>query len=385
MSQIPDPAAVAVAFQALGALMLALLIVQLGRTLYFRPARMWASGWLAQAIALGAVAAWIYTPYRVDWFIYLGGQWLFLFLLWSGCRDAAADGHIPLRGTWILIPIGIVVSVGMIHYSATFNDLFTIEAAIFAAVMASSAVTLRRAQRPRSWGAMEWALAALAALYAAYVPLYAIHTHVRAVPFLQYSSLIDLLAEMFLGLSMILWIAESEREQLRRSMAALDTARSEAEQRLHVDPLTEVLTRYAFHAMQRGDEIATEGVLAGVVAVFDIDNLKKINDQYGHTTGDHAIRAAATAIRNRVRAEDLLFRWGGDEFVVILPNFSAQQLRERLQALVAGITAPGENRAEIKFFLSWGDAEFGVKRTLGDAIQIADAAMYRSRREREKR
>lgn len=385
MSHPADPAAVAVAFQALGALMLGLLVLQLGRALYFRPARMWALGWVAQAIALGAIDAWIYVPNRAEWFVYLGGQWIFLALLWAGCRDAAADGHIPLRGGWIVIPIAIVAAVEMIRYSPTFNDLFIIDAAIFAAGMAASAVTLRHAQRSPSWSAMQWALGALAALYAAYVPLYAIHTYVRTIRFLQYSSLIDLLAEMFLGFSMILWIAENEREQLRRSMMALDVARSEAEQRLHVDPLTEVLNRYAFHAMQRGDEIATEGVLAGVVAVFDIDNLKRINDQYGHTSGDHAIRAAATAIRNRVRAEDLLFRWGGDEFVVILPNFTADQLRTRLQALVAGVTARTEGGAEIRFYLSWGDAEFGAKRTLGDAIQIADAAMYKSRRDREKR
>ena len=72
--------------------------------------------------------------------------------------------------------------------------------------------------------------------------------------------------------------------------------------------------------MQRGDEIATDGVLNGVVVMIDVCNLKQINDDIGHAAGDIVIRATANNVRQLIRADDLLFRWGGDEFVAIIPN-----------------------------------------------------------------
>ncbi|HMP15452.1 MAG TPA: GGDEF domain-containing protein, partial [Gemmatales bacterium] len=100
------------------------------------------------------------------------------------------------------------------------------------------------------------------------------------------------------------------------------------------DPLTAVLNRHAFYSMvsaKRGQD--QKQPLGGSVAIIDIDNLKPLNDQHGHQTGDAAIRAVAKAIRSVVRAEDLLFRWGGDEFLVILPHVDLEEARWRFQKL----------------------------------------------------
>src|SRR5437763_16436634 len=94
----------------------------------------------------------------------------------------------------------------------------------------------------------------------------------------------------------------------------LEDAKSRIERKLHIDPLTEALNRHAFHSMQHGDEVETEGVLSGVLVMIDVDNLKGINDALGHAAGDAVIRASANAVRMLIRADDLLFRWGGDEF-----------------------------------------------------------------------
>ena len=65
------------------------------------------------------------------------------------------------------------------------------------------------------------------------------------------------------------------------------------------------------------ERFASEGMR---VVMADVDRLKRINDAEGHEAGDEAIRSVANAIRKRIRADDLLFRWGGDEFLVVMPQ-----------------------------------------------------------------
>ena len=163
-------------------------------------------------------------------------------------------------------------------------------------------------------------------------------------------------------------------------MTQLEEARSKLEVKLHTDPLTEALNRHAFYSMQRGDEISTEGALAGVVVMIDVVNLKRINDEIGHMTGDAVIRATVNAVRTLIRADDLLFRWGGDEFVAIVPNMSVEQVCDRLAPLGDGISARvSASGPTMHFRISWGAAEFDVEKTLDQAIKVADRAMYATR------
>src|SRR5437764_13617847 len=101
------------------------------------------------------------------------------------------------------------------------------------------------------------------------------------------------------------------------------------EAKLRIDPLTDALNRHSFYSIQRG--------LTGVVVVIDIDQLKRINDEAGHPAGDAVIRATANALRGRIRADDLLFRWGGDEFLLIVPGSTLDLVNERLSALDDGL------------------------------------------------
>ena len=66
---------------------------------------------------------------------------------------------------------------------------------------------------------------------------------------------------------------------------------------------------------------------------MDLDALKAVNDTFGHAAGDAAIRAVARAIRQIVRADDLVFRWGGDEFLAVLFGVSEEEARRRLDGL----------------------------------------------------
>lgn len=375
-----DVSSVVVTFQAVGTLLLALIIFQLARIFVFRYARTWAIAFSSLGLALLSIRLFILTGSRVTWAAYLVGEWIFLLLLWSGCRDLAGSRTLSSRVYAFVIPIFVAIASLVVWTSRGFNAMFIIEAAIVAVGAGISLFTLTGKTSTAGTRTLQLALGVMAVLYASYVPLYWIHEHRVHLPYLMYSSLVDLLADVFLGCAMILVTAESEKHELNSAVAALGQAQGQLERRLQTDPLTEVLSRHAFHVMQHGSEVATEGVMMGVVVMIDVDNLKTINDEMGHAAGDVVIRAAANSVRNLIRADDLLFRWGGDEFVAIMPNMQRDSIEKRFAQLATGLTGRSDSGFEIPFHVSWGAAEFGTERLLDEAIKMADERMYASRK-----
>jgi len=121
--------------------------------------------------------------------------------------------------------------------------------------------------------------------------------------------------------------------------------------------------------------------------LLDVDNLKACNDLYGHTTGDEVLRQIAGAAKSRLRATDLIARYGGDEITVILPETDLEQATlaaERVKERVAELKVPVEGNGRfLTPTLSAGVAELGpaVMRTPEDLLRQADAALYRAKRE----
>jgi diguanylate cyclase (GGDEF)-like protein len=121
-----------------------------------------------------------------------------------------------------------------------------------------------------------------------------------------------------------------------------------------------------------------ESNTSGSVAIIDIDSLKPINDTLGHSAGDKAIRAVATAIRSLIRADDMVFRWGGDEFLVLMFKLQESETERRMRRL-NGLLA--ENRdpwtsIPMTVTVSYGVCGFDSLTDLGEAIEQADKAMY---------
>jgi len=158
--------------------------------------------------------------------------------------------------------------------------------------------------------------------------------------------------------------SEAAHRELTDAVSALQAARDQLAIKANTDPLTNALSRHAFHAMPRE--------MNGVVVMADVDRLKRINDAHGHEAGDEAIRSIANAIRKRIRAGDLLFRWGGDEFLVVMPQSPLQSVEERFASLDDGITTP----RGITCTVSWGAASFPNADKIDDAIREADRIMY---------
>ncbi|MDL0430291.1 diguanylate cyclase [Marinobacter sp. TBZ242] len=116
--------------------------------------------------------------------------------------------------------------------------------------------------------------------------------------------------------------------------------------------------------------------------VLDIDHFKTINDQYGHEAGDRVLEEVAGIIKAQLRAQDLIARWGGEEFLAVLPDtqlHSAQASAERVrEALLSHVwLTPSGERIDIT--ISAGVSEFRGEDDLNSAINRADRALYRSK------
>lgn len=162
---------------------------------------------------------------------------------------------------------------------------------------------------------------------------------------------------------------------------AITDAYSRLEELARQDPLTAALNRHAYYSLveRRGEHGDLE---AGCVAIIDLDNLKRINDSLGHAAGDLAIRQVASAVRSVLRADDLVFRWGGDEFLVILFGVSLEFGRVRLSGLNELIAQTGFSSA-MPISVSLGIAPFSSAGELSEAIERADLEMYEHKQSKE--
>jgi diguanylate cyclase (GGDEF)-like protein len=161
--------------------------------------------------------------------------------------------------------------------------------------------------------------------------------------------------------------------------------RLRAERLAQLDPLTGLNNRRAFydktgslwaHAVRHGH--------ATSVMLLDIDLFKQINDAHGHAFGDEVLTVVADALRRFVRHEDVLARWGGEEFIVFLPETSpeaAGALAERLRVAIAGLRIPHATDV-VGATASFGVAQKGEQHATLDAlIASADACLYQSKQQ----
>ena len=116
--------------------------------------------------------------------------------------------------------------------------------------------------------------------------------------------------------------------------------------------------------------------------MIDVDNFKVFNDQFGHMAGDRALSAVASILRHQFRPRDLLVRFGGDEFAVLLPGVNekvALIIGDRVREAVCGTTGDGsDSLIQIPIKISMGVAQLESDGTLTTLIRSADAALYRA-------
>lgn len=172
--------------------------------------------------------------------------------------------------------------------------------------------------------------------------------------------------------------AESE---VRLANQALAEANIRLERLAATDMLTGARNRRYFE--QRSTSEMAESIRYGQklsLIMLDIDHFKAINDQFGHLAGDHVLQTLVARLQGNLRTSDLLARWGGEEFIVLLPHSTlpgAELLAEKLRSVTADSPFPEVGRVSI----SLGVTEFHPGEEFDQWLQRADQALYRAKSE----
>lgn len=156
----------------------------------------------------------------------------------------------------------------------------------------------------------------------------------------------------------------------------------EALRTAHKDALTGICNRAALNeALGREVEVAQRHNRKLGMIVFDIDHFKKINDTYGHATGDCLLKALARAAEDTVRTSDQLFRYGGEEFIVLLPETGirgAKQLAERMRLNIEGLECICEGN-HVKMTASFGVSVIQPDESEKSFFIRTDKALYKAK------
>jgi diguanylate cyclase (GGDEF)-like protein len=183
------------------------------------------------------------------------------------------------------------------------------------------------------------------------------------------------------GLGMHILVFEDITWELRKTNRRLETAHHELEQLVITDALTGCYNRRFFHEVI-GREIQRRHRYGTPLSVLfiDVDRFKAVNDKLGHEAGDKALRRVAEFLRRNVREADFLFRWGGDEFLLMLTCTEVEAARKGSELQAAFAASINGERYPSGYGLSIGSAELppGSSDVLA-VVKEADERMYREK------
>lgn len=143
------------------------------------------------------------------------------------------------------------------------------------------------------------------------------------------------------------------------------------------DGLTGLLNRRSVESKARSFMLDDD---AFSVAIADLDHFKDLNDTYGHEAGDRALRLFAKVMKDNLRPHDIPSRYGGEEFVVLLPNTNIHEALAALERLQSALALEIERVGSMPFTASWGLTDHSAGSTFDEMISVADAALYSAKR-----
>ncbi|MCU7835040.1 MAG: GGDEF domain-containing protein [gamma proteobacterium symbiont of Taylorina sp.] len=168
---------------------------------------------------------------------------------------------------------------------------------------------------------------------------------------------------------------ELESDRLREDVL-------ESQNRALIDPLTQLPNRLAYDQRLKQEYARWKRYNNTLlIMVWDIDLFKSVNDNYGHQAGDEALKSVANMLRNSLRETDFIFRFGGEEFVTLMPETSLGggfKIAEKVRAAVEKLKIQHDEN-EIKVTISCGITIFVEHDTLESAFERADKALYQAK------
>lgn len=391
---------IGLASQTVTAALLILLFRLLGSLARRRPYfAVWANAWLVLTLALVAlVLRTAPTPLLAGlqaypwWepvceFVYLLGKLTFFMLLLSGALlyirglPGQRFGRLAVAGVLGYGLLAFTMAEG-IRDLVIWQSPVAILACGFACWLLLSVPSGRASLGSTTTGAI---FGLIALTWLGYFSVYQLATEADfhyGFPGLiaRYGAYLDLVLHAVLAYGMVRLLLEDSKHETDAAYAEMEHAHRRLLTESLKDSLTGVFNR---HAYTEGMGLESARTTFGAIAVFDLDNLKQVNDAYGHSTGDELLKHFAAVLRSGLRPTDKLYRWGGDEFLLILPRATADNALERLQGLLAAAPPLFHPQGEINISVSIGCADYVSGMQMEAAIHQADAMMYEDKRQRK--
>lgn len=392
---------IGVVVQLGGELLLVLLFVLLRRYVlrrgYFAA---WTGAWACGAVAIAALCTrYIIMPQLIDrpvddssavvrglYFVYQFGKLSSFALLVAG-TGMYVTGSRLVGSRWLAFGGAAAYAViSLIGARGDLNHLVVWQAPVAVVALGACAAllfTLPQSRRTLGSAGAGGAFAALATLWLLYGVAFGIASGNGPEPawatfIVRFNTYLDLLLNIALGFGMVVLLMEDAKREVDDAQSELRVAHDQLRRAALYDTLTDSLNRRAF-AQGVGLEMA-RGTF-GTVVILDLDNLKAVNDAYGHAAGDRLLRQCAELLRSQLRPYDKLYRWGGDEFLLVIPSARGADVELRLMETL-GRAKPlpvGDSGQEVVLAVSLGTADYTSAEGIDDSIQLADQAMYRQK------
>jgi diguanylate cyclase (GGDEF)-like protein len=367
--------------QTVGAGLLALIFLYLSRDNSSRVLRSAGVGWLflfsaLLALFLGGEMALPYAtaPYQLFKILYFTA----LIVAADQMEHDSSLGR-PLR---LALLLGIPASAALAYFAGKGPLFYALHMGIGACAWFVITALIFRSRFAGLGKQFSGALALVTLLvhltYVVFFSLSAMHQN-ETDRFLSYTGFYDLFLEMFFGIGLIIWAMEDTERKLTTIHARAIDDSQRSKRRAQMDPLTDAYNRFFLDEIRPALLRETAG---GSIVLIDVDGLKTINDTEGHEEGDKAIWTVAQGIKKLIRGDDYLIRWGGDEFLVVLPGMDEEVAKKRFYMLPAKIDevkqSPRTSQRAYRKFLaaSVGVTPFSTRVPFDMAIELADRHMY---------
>jgi len=297
-----------------------------------------------------------------------------LAVAWDGFRRFLGRPPVTLARLGGLVA-GVVVLVALAHGAQSVPMRSLVNAAIM--VLLSGAITW---EIFRVTAGRTLALRATGVIYG----LNTVFFVVRGVSSLtDTAEAVPLVSAGFYAFTLLWGLCVMLGVTLGMVLMASERLQDELDHQISRDPLTGTLNRRAFASLAEREVARTRRSGQPLaLLMMDLDHFKQINDRLGHAAGDHYLQLFVSVAANALRAEDLLCRFGGEEFVALLPNTSADAalvVANRLRTAFAEAAGPAPATLPTCVTVSIGISEMKTTEPLENMLRRADHAMYQAK------
>jgi diguanylate cyclase (GGDEF)-like protein len=368
---------------------IAVFFAVLARSVRTGELRFWVFGWIANFTALAvALAYWYFVPPQlvgpIFRALYMGSKTAFVLFLLQGAWALKHPGA-RLVSPRVLGPAMLIYLGCAAFLIGGINEVGVTQHLTMAVLFGVGALLLRRGSDDNNltWLTVGFLLRSLLSLFeaasyvSALIPSLLMDDRVRQFvgDFMASSSAFDSGTEWFLALGCVLGLSERAQRELRRYNRDLLDAQEDLRTLADRDPLTTLANRRSLPDVF--DKVEGDGA---TLLFFDLDDFKLINDLHGHHVGDECLRRFAAVLAECFRPDDGLFRYAGDEFLVVARGLDhpgaeerVRKVRERLRSKLG---------PPISFSVGIATLEPGGEPE--EAVKAADQSMYRAKESRPK-